>query len=184
MKFTEPYFTSKPRGLASRIRIVFFRMWGMRLGKRNRFEKGRVRSSYKIIIGNDNAFTAGYMLWPIEDNLDVPRIHIGSGNYFNRNLMIDACGLIVIGDNNMFGPDIYITDANHRFQPGLSSKELPMNIGRVTIGNNCWIGAKAVILKDVHLGDNCIVGAGAVVTRSFPAGSIIAGVPAKLIKQI
>jgi len=57
-----------------------------------------------------------------------------------------------------------------------------MERGKVCIGNGCWIGAKAVILKDVILGDRCVVGAGAVVTRSFAAGSVIAGVPARLIR--
>ena len=97
--------------------------------------------------------------------------------------MIDACGFIEIGNNNMFGPDIYITDSNHSFGNGVSPAAQPMQRGKVKIGNHCWIGAKAVILKDVELGDYCVVAAGAVVTKSFPAGSVIAGVPAKLIEN-
>jgi acetyltransferase-like isoleucine patch superfamily enzyme len=128
--------------------------------------------------------TQGYCLWPEDSDFEGVRIRIGNHNYFNRNLMIDACGLVEIGDENMFGPDVYITDSNHDLQPGLSAQKLPMKVGRVRIGSRCWIGAKAVILKDVELGDGCVVGAGAVVTRSFPAGSVIAGVPAKLIRTI
>jgi maltose O-acetyltransferase len=56
-----------------------------------------------------------------------------------------------------------------------------MDVGRVRIGNGCWIGAKAVILMNVELGDRCVVGAGAVVTRSFPADSVVVGVPARPI---
>jgi len=56
-----------------------------------------------------------------------------------------------------------------------------MDIGRVKIGNHCWIGAGAIILKNVELGDACVVGAGAVVTKSFPPGSVLGGVPAKII---
>ena len=103
---------------------------------------------------------------------------------FNRNLYIDACGYIEIGNGCMVGPDVYISDSNHQYEYGKSSRNLPMDIGKVIIGNNCWIGAKAIILKDVELGDNCIVAAGAVVTKSFPSGSIVGGIPAKLLKTI
>ena len=54
----------------------------------------------------------------------------------------------------------------------------------ITIGNNVWIGANSIILKGVNLGDNVVVGTGSVVTKSFPNNSVIAGVPAKLIKTI
>ena len=81
----------------------------------------------------------------------------------------------------MFGPDVYITDSNHTFGENVSPQNMPMQRGKVKIGNHCWVGAKAVILKDVELGDYCVVAAGAVVTKSFPTGSVIGGVPAKLI---
>jgi maltose O-acetyltransferase len=173
-----------PRGLASRFRIFFYRMLGIRIGHGNRMEgKGRCRRLSQISIGNYNAFTQGCWLWPIDAPFAGTRIKIGNGNYFNRNLMIDACGQVEIGDGNMFGPDVYIADSNHTFGGGIAPHTLPMDIGKVKIGNNCWIGAHAVILKDVDLGDGCVVGAGAVVTKSFPAGSVIAGVPAKLIRE-
>lgn len=96
--------------------------------------------------------------------------------------MLDACGLIEIGNENMCGPDVYITDSNHTYGGGVAPHTLPMEVGRVRIGNHCWIGAKVTILKDVELADGCVVGAGAVMTRSFPANSIIAGVPARRIR--
>ena len=144
---------------------------------------GRCRRVKKIELGSHNAFTQGCWLWPNDNDAAGVRIRIGSGNYFNRNLMIDACNRIEIGNENMFGPDVYITDGDHSFGEGISPKGAAMRAGTVRIGNQCWIGAKAVILKDVELGDGCVVGAGAVVTKSFPAGSVIAGVPAKLLKR-
>jgi maltose O-acetyltransferase len=172
------------RGAASRLRLLFYRSLGMKLGKRNRMEGGgRVRRCGQIAIGGHNAFTQGCWLWPEDTDFAGVRIRIGNGNYFNRNAMIDACGLIEIGDDNMFGPDIYITDSNHSFEPGRSPKDLPMKRGTVRIGSNCWIGAKAVILKDVALGDGCVVAAGAVVTRSVAPGAAVAGVPARAIER-
>lgn len=178
----EPLLTRVPRGLMSRVRLAVYWALGMKQGRRNRMEGGgRCRRLSQIEIGNYNAFTQGAWLWPEDTPHEGIRIRIGNENYFNRNLMIDACGLVEIGSRNMFGPDIYITDSNHQLVAGRFPNELPMKVGKVQIGNGCWIGAKAVILKDVELGDGCVVGAGAVVTKSFPAHSIIAGVPARLL---
>lgn len=53
--------------------------------------------------------------------------------------------------------------------------------GKIEIGNNVYIGADAIIHYDVTIGDNCIVAAGAIVTKDVPAGSVVAGVPARVI---
>lgn len=179
----EPLLLRSTRGVASRFRILAYRLLGLRAGRRNRMESARCRRLSQIEIGSYNSFVAGCWLWPLDADHDGVRIRIGSRNYFNRNLMIDSCGYVEIGDENMFGPEVYITDSNHTFGEKLSPQEERMQVGRVKIGNRCWIGAKATILKDVELGDACVVGAGAVVTRSFPAGSVIAGVPAGPIKS-
>lgn len=166
----------------SRIRVAFYRGLGMKIGVRNRIEGGgRCRRLSQVRIGDWNAFTQGCWLWPQDTPSDKLRISIGNGNFFNRNLMIDACGLVEIGDHNMVGPDVYITDSNHSFGAGVSVREGPMDVGRVKIGNGCWIGAKAVILANVELGDACVVAAGAVVTKSVPAGAMVGGVPARLM---
>jgi acetyltransferase-like isoleucine patch superfamily enzyme len=168
----------------SRIRIYIFRLIGITIGKKNRFESGQIRRVSQIELGDYNALSMGWCLWPGEEDGYDKKIRIGSYNYFNRNLMIDACKQITIGDHNMFGPDVYITDSNHQFSLGEYPSSLPMDKGTVNIGNGCWIGAKVCILKDVTLGDHCVVAAGAVVTKSFPAGSLIGGVPAKLLRRI
>jgi maltose O-acetyltransferase len=145
-------------------------------------EKGRIRRCKNVVIGSGNAFTEGWYIWPIDEPYEGQRIVIGNKNYFNKNLMLDACGQIQIGDFNMFGPDVYITDSNHGFGKDVSPSKAPMDRGMVKIGNHCWIGAKTIILKDVELGDYCVVAAGAVVTKSFPSGSVIGGVLSKLIR--
>ena len=97
--------------------------------------------------------------------------------------MIDSCGSVEIGDQNMFGPDVYITDSNHQFGANLAPSEQPMSRGSVLIGNRCWVGAKAVILKGARLEDGCVVGAGSVVNGVVKAGQVVAGVPARPIKS-
>lgn len=184
LKSLEPLLLKSSRGVISRFRILFYKLLGLKVGVRNRMEAGRCRRLSQINIGEYNAFSHGFQLWPEDAPFSGIRIQIGNRNYFNRNLMIDACGTVEIGNENLFGPDVYITDSNHAFEKDKSMHELPMSTGKVSIGNHCWIGAKAIILKDVDLGDHCVVAAGAVVTKSFPSGSIVAGVPAKIIKTV
>lgn len=182
-RFIEYLLLTATRGAASRLRMSIYRLLGMRMGIRNRMEGGgRVRRCPQVQIGSYNAFSQGAWLWPSDADYDGIRIRIGDGNYFNRNVMIDASGIVEIGNQNMFGPDVYVTDANHRIGPGLAPSEQPMTVGKVKIGSRCWIGAKAVILKDVELGDGCVVGAGAVVTKSVPPGAVVGGVPAVLLR--
>jgi len=87
---------------------------------------------------------------------------------------------IEIGDGTIFAPGVKIISANHdvenlsRWKP-----ERPVKIGK-----NCWIGTNAVILPGVELGNNVIVGAGAVVSTSFPNNVIVAGNPARIIREL
>lgn len=91
---------------------------------------------------------------------------------------------VTIGKDVMMGPECTILTSNH----GMFDNGIPMwkqefsEIRPVIIGNNCWIGARVIILPGVTLGDGCVVGAGAVVTKSFEDNSIVAGNPAKFIK--
>lgn len=54
-------------------------------------------------------------------------------------------------------------------------------MGQITVGDNCFIGQRAIILQNVKIGNNCIIGAGAVVTKDVPDNSVVAGCPAKVI---
>lgn len=93
---------------------------------------------------------------------------------------IQAINGVEIGDNTIIAPGVKIISANHSVVD--YKKHDPKNA--IKIGRNCWLAANSIILPGVELGDNVIVGAGAVVTTSFPAYSIVGGVPAKLIKKL
>lgn len=70
------------------------------------------------------------------------------------------------------------------FDARILSHDMTRNIRPHTrIGKNCFIGGRVLVLPGVEIGDHCLVGAGSVVTKSMPAGSIIAGNPAKVIRS-
>lgn len=111
------------------------------------------------------------------------RLSVGSRTQLGQNAQLG--GEITLGDDILMGPDIVIMATAHNFdridipinQQGAAPEE------PVKIGNDVWIGTRAVIMPGVEIGDHCIVASGAVVTKSFEDYSIIGGVPAKLIKK-
>jgi acetyltransferase-like isoleucine patch superfamily enzyme len=109
------------------------------------------------------------------------RLVIRAGTYVNRYTVLDASDRLEIGANCMIGPHGYLTDHDHGHSPGKLISEQPLVSAPVRIGNNVWLGAGVIVLKGVTIGDNAVVGAGSVVTKDVPAGTKVAGVPAKLI---
>lgn len=108
---------------------------------------------------------------------------IGAFNHFT------CINKIVIGDGLLTGKWVTITDNSHgtteiqTLQVAPKSRNL-WSKGPVIIGNNVWIGDKATILPGVTIGDGVIVAANSVVTHDIPPYSMVAGVPAKIIKQL
>ncbi len=87
------------------------------------------------------------------------------------------CWLIEIGDNVTMAPRVHILCHDASTKQFLNYTK----IGRVTIGNNVFIGAESVVLPNVTIGDNCIIGANSTVTKDIPAGHVAAGSPARII---
>lgn len=109
-------------------------------------------------------------------------LRIGDRSDINRNASIDARGAVSIGRDVLIGPYAQIIAYQHVF----AAPEQPINtqglrVGPISIGDDVWIGAGAIILADVSIGHGSIVGAGAVVTRSCAPFSILAGAPARVI---
>ena len=100
------------------------------------------------------------------------RIKIGNNIATNNNIMICAANYIEIGDDTLIGQ--YVTIMDHESH-GIQSNERRKlgEIGKIVIGENCWIGNNVIILKNSMIGDNTIIAAGAVVSGIFPSNVII-----------
>lgn len=89
-----------------------------------------------------------------------------------------------MGSYSILGPEVVIMTAQHNYY---DASMIPYDqaeiLKPVVIGEAVWIGMRAIVLGGVTLGDGCVVGAGSVVVKSFQAGSIIAGNPAKIVRE-
>lgn len=108
-------------------------------------------------------------------------INIGKRVFINMGCTFQDWGGITIGDDCLIGHNCTICTVNHDKNP---DKRGSMVCHPVKIGNKVWIGANVTILPGVSIGDEAIVAAGAVVTRNVDAGTIAAGVPARMINKI
>ena len=105
-------------------------------------------------------------------------IYAGNNVYFNYNCVALDSGTITIGNNTMFGPGAHIYAVTHPTDALERRKDIEI-VRKVSIGNDCWIGGRAVILPGVTIGNRCIVGAGAVVTKDVPDDTTVVGNPAQ-----
>lgn len=113
------------------------------------------------------------------------KIRIGDNCYIGFHLTILAGGNVTIGNEVLIASDVLITSENHGTDPESETPYMDQLLicKDVTIGNGCWIGEKASILPGVSIGEKCIIATNSVVTKSIPAFSIAAGIPARVIKQ-
>lgn len=101
------------------------------------------------------------------------KLSIGDGTYITKST-ISCLGEIEIGKNCLFGEGVKIFDHNHYYtKDPFSVSKTDFNIGKVKIGNNVWISANVVVLKDVTIGDNVILGAGCVIHKDVPSNSVV-----------
>jgi maltose O-acetyltransferase len=113
------------------------------------------------------------------------RLHIGVDTWLSPGVIVHThvnAG-ICIGDRCDIGPGVEFIPGSHTI--GSSLRRADAGTAKpISVGNGCWLGAKSIILGGVNIGDGCIVAAGAVVTCNVPPNSLVAGVPARVKRQL
>jgi acetyltransferase-like isoleucine patch superfamily enzyme len=111
------------------------------------------------------------------------RLRVGAGSTINESVCLNAFGGLTIGRNVRIAHRVSLVSVDHGFDtsaPGVDG----FTLSAITIEDDVWIGCNAVILRGLRIGRGAIVAAGAVVTKDVPAMTIVAGVPARVIRRI
>jgi carbonic anhydrase/acetyltransferase-like protein (isoleucine patch superfamily) len=111
-------------------------------------------------------------------------VRLGNGVEINNFSVINGTGGVDIGNDVIMGPHVRVISYQHSFDDiNVPIKRQPLKGARIVIGDDVWLGAGAIVLAGLEIGRGSVVGAGAVVTRSCPPYSVLAGVPARVIRQ-
>jgi maltose O-acetyltransferase len=110
-------------------------------------------------------------------------IYIGDHVYLNYMCTILDTNEVRIGHHVMIGPNVQIYASAHLLQA--EARNQGWEVAKpIVIEDNVWLGGAAILLPGVRIGRNAVVGAGAVVSRSVPANTVVAGNPARVIREI
>ena len=135
-------------------RVALLRAFGAQLGSGCRLKPGlRVKFPWRLVVGHH--------CWLAED------------------AWIDNLALVTLGDRVCLSQGAYLCTGNHNFRsPGFE-----LLLGPITIGDDAWIAARAVLAPNTQIGSGAVVALGAVVSGSVPAGAIVRGNPAVVVGQ-
>ena len=108
-------------------------------------------------------------------------LHLGEGVFINIGCVFQDTGGIWIGDRTLVGHNCIFTTLNPGTEPERRGDMLPAPIH---IGSDVWFGARVTVVPGITIGDGAIIGAGSVVTKDVPARTVVAGVPARVIREV
>jgi acetyltransferase-like isoleucine patch superfamily enzyme len=132
-----------------------------------------LRKNAKLVIKNGFSIRRGADITVGENAI----LELGSG-YINEHVHIQCLKKIKIGNGVAISSNVVIRDSDrHEILDGKH-----VQTQEIEIGNNVWIGLKVTILKGVKIGDGSIIAAGSLVNKDVPPNSLVAGIPAKVIK--
>lgn len=107
------------------------------------------------------------------------RIRIGDRVFINSGVVLFSVLEVTVGDDVAIANEAYIMDTDSHGVEGRKVRDAPVHIG-----NGTWIGARAIVLPGVTIGSRCLVAAGAVVSRDMPDDTLVAGNPARVVREL
>ena len=146
---------------------------------------GRIAFGEAVILGWERSpgFYTGSVY--IEAGRPESVVEIGDRTLLNNDVCVRSEGPgITIGRDGLFGTGVQIFDSDFHHTDRALRRSATHPTDRVVIGDDVWVGANAMILKGVTIGDGAVVAAAAVVTRDVPARVVVAGNPARVVREL
>jgi maltose O-acetyltransferase len=164
LSLTRALLSPLPPNVGTRVRVQVMRMAGFRIGR------GTMFWGMPIIVGTGSV---------------VDKLSIGEGCWLNVGCYLELGDEIRIGNDVSFGPETMILTSTHDTRAGTTARRA-VEVSRkpVVIKDGAWLGARCTILPGVTVGEGAIVAAGAVVHRDVPPNTLVAGVPARVVKEL
>jgi acetyltransferase-like isoleucine patch superfamily enzyme len=139
----------------------------------------RIRKNGKIVIGN--GVRTGTEVWLVAANNEI--LSIGNNTILGSYNILNGGHKLIIGSDCIFAGFVYLNTSDHAFAKGKIIQDQGFFGAPIVIGDDVWLGGQVFINKGVNIGMGCVVGAGSVVKDNFGEYKIIAGNPAKVIKE-
>lgn len=162
-------------------RAQLLRVRGGTVGRRVRLGRSvRVDRPWAVTVGERAEIEAGVWFKVVADEA---KVEVGPYTFIGRGAEIDVRSAVSIGAHVLIAPGVFITDHSHLMEGTGHIDGQGCVAAEVVIGDGAWLGARCVVLPGVHVGRGAVVGAGAVVSRDVPDWSIVAGVPARILRR-
>lgn len=132
----------------------------------------------RVTVGKYSLIECTSVLWNLGEGL-----RVGDGSSIGDYSFIGCAAGVTIGANVLMGQRVSFHSQNHNFDDVTRPiREQGVTSSPIVIGDNCWLGAGSIVLSGVEIGAGSVVAAGSVVNRSFGPNSVLAGVPARLVR--
>lgn len=165
------------------VRTLYWRVQGMRIGRGARFSSLDVTWPHKVSLGDRCSLEHGIYLNAAGPYTEGVSIEIGEGCFIGTGCEFNVTSRLTIGRCCLIAAGTRFIDHNHGTVCDAFMKDQPETTGPIIIGPDVWIGANALILQGVTIGEGAVVAAGSVVTRSVAPYAVVAGCPARLLRD-
>lgn len=170
----EPLFKAACTRVGKRLRTGQFMPW--------------IAGGGEIVLGDDVTIAGKITIGFAARFSDRPRFVVGSGTILNHQCEFIIGKSITIGPHCLIAGRVRIADSNgHPLDPMARLRGAPPDddqVQPIVIGANVWLGTGAVVMPGVTIGDHSVVAAGAIVTRDVPPCTVVAGIPARVVRQL